>query len=200
MNNLYEALLAKVQQEIPGARVIRKSDSRFMRFLAWIVINIFRNKNFLTSFTTTISRTVYVPDNFFDRTDSERYMTLRHELMHLRQFRNWPFKFLGRPYLWVVNLLIMSFCYLLVFPIWVTLRSKFEKEGYEQTLLSRHELGYINDEFQVTWMINTFAGPSYLYMDTRPSIEKWVRKTIEDINAGKIVNEKDRIKIDGTSK
>lgn len=190
--NRYLTLLVRTQKEIPSCKVVRKSDSKFMRFLNFFV-GMF-NKNFMNSYTTTIFRTIYVPDDFPLRDADQQYSTLRHEMQHLRQFRSWPFKSLAKPGLWWINALIMAFCYTLVLPVWWTFRAHFEKAGYTQTLLVEYELGKLQDtERWVNWLVETFAGPSYLYMDDRKTAEKWARDTIIGIVSGKIRNDQDRI-------
>jgi hypothetical protein len=123
---------------------------------------------------------------------------LRHEVVHVRQFRQWPMKFLDTKYTWFLNAFLMGFCYLLVAPVFLTFRSMFEREGYTQTLLAAYEGGALRTpesvERHVDYMLSTFTGVAgYFYMDTATSTEKWARQTIEDIVNGKITNSKDTV-------
>lgn len=185
--NRFETLWPRVVQEIPGARIVKRSDFWLTRWMGKRYDN----------FTTTIWRTCYVSSQWDTRSSDDRYKTLRHELQHLRQFRNWPFKSLGRRYLWPINAVIMSLCYLLVLPVFWTLRAKFERAGYEQTLLVEYELGGLrtpeDQKSWIDWLTETFGGSTYAWMWTRNDAREWAKNTIMGITSGTITNEKDRV-------
>ena len=200
----FEVLWERTQVEIPGARIVMKKNSLFMKavfgFLKLMVaiFTLGKGRKEWDGFTTTIGRTVYVPDSWGKRTSARKYMTLRHELIHLRQFRNWPMKFLGHKGIWRINAVIMGFCYLFVFPVFFTLRAKFEREGYTQSMLVRHEmLGLWEDPDEVRkyvdYMAKTFGTSTYLWMWSKKKARKWAMKTIDDIVYGNLSNYQDRI-------
>jgi len=123
----YASELRSVKIEFPKLRVIPKSASRFMRFLDVLlrILTFNQMRGFLTSFTTTIGNTIYTSAKWDSQSDMDRYVTLRHEAVHLRQQRKY-----GR--------LKYAFMYLfLPLPFyvgWKTWRSKFEQEAYVETL------------------------------------------------------------------
>lgn len=84
---------------------------------------------YLDRYVTTLWHTVYVPDDWEARPIDERWATLRHELVHVRQFERWG--------------VVMAVAYLLL-PLPLGLawcRMRFEREAYEESLRAWHELG-----------------------------------------------------------
>lgn len=202
MTSRFDLLWAAVRIEIPGARIVRKSDSWFMGAafgllkLLTTAFTLGRAKPNRSTFTTTIWRTLYVPDNFWERSDEDRYRLLRHELVHLRQFRRWPSEFLGKRGVWRINAVIMSFCYLFVFPVKWTLRAKLEREGYVQSMLSWYELHDFDDEWcnrYIEKMGKAFGGAVYAYMWNGTDARSWARATMHDIETGYIKNDRDNV-------
>lgn len=202
----FQILWDKTCKEIPGARIVMKKDSLFMTIVFGFlkamvfVFTLGQGRKEWDGFTSTIWRTMYVPDSWESRNPTRKYMTLRHELMHMRQFRNWPLKFLGRTkHLWRINAIITSVCYLfLPLPVFFTFRAKFEREGYTQSMLVRHELFESwNDEkdrkdYQ-DFMVKTFGTSTYMWMWFKGRARKWAVKTMDDISYGKITNYTDRV-------
>jgi len=193
----FTQLLVRVQEEIPGAKVLRRSDSTLMSLVQWLLTRVLRIDPTINQYTTTIGRTVYVPEDFWDQHPDSRYRLLRHELVHLRQFRCWPVAFLSSCFLWRINSFIMSFCYLFLFPIKMTMRAKFEREGYTQTILTHHEEGwpdYLLDRSALKeHIVDVFSGPPYFYMWRKEAAAEWYDETLAKIEKGEIVNTKDRI-------
>jgi hypothetical protein len=195
--NRFDILWARVQEEIPGAKIVLRKDSLFLKIIDRLLRILTRNKFDPREFTTTIGKTMYVDGDWYIKSDQERYLTLRHELIHMRQFRRWPFKFLDYPVLRLINLVIFSFCYLLVLPLKWTLRSSFEREAYTQTLLVHYEIAgsYTLDRaMRITaHMSRNFGGPAYFYMWDSHAARKWAAKTMLAIEGGKIKNDRDRV-------
>ena len=192
----YTTLLDRVKLEIPGVRVILHKNSRCIRAI-YALIRVF-SKGFDSShYTTTIGKRMYVPDDWYNRSPRLRYEVLRHELVHMRQFRRWPFRFFDLPVLRLVNFLTVSFCYLLVLPTKRTMRAKFEREAYTQTLLVRYEIygPYTLDIAMrlTSKMARVFGGPDYFYMWSAPDARKWAAATMEAIEKGLIKNDRDRV-------
>lgn len=196
-NNMrFRLLFDRVKKEIPNVRIILKKDSVLLNSLFWILRNIFRVKTDFSDYATTIGNTIFVPDTFMEWPSDRQYALLRHELMHLRQFRNWPFKFLGHPVLWYINAIITGFCYIFIFPVFVTLRAKFEREGYAQTILVNYELGLLDMSKQlalINFMAEVFGGSGYFYMWNKAKARRWAMDVIEDCLTGQLVNDKDRV-------
>jgi hypothetical protein len=85
---------------------------------------------YLTHYVTTIGRTIYLTPDWERRPLLDRYATLRHEQVHLAQFRRW-------------GVVPMAVAYLLLpFPVGLAwCRMRLERAAYEETLRVRHALG-----------------------------------------------------------
>lgn len=200
MQSRYDQLLAKLKEEIPGFRVLKYRESWFIRSIHFLVklITFGKFDPGESGFKQMIGRTMYVPNNWDDLTDRLRYISLRHEAVHGRQFREWPFKFLSIPVLWRINFLLFSLAYLFVMipGVW-SMRAKFEREGYTQTLLTMYELdgqySLSTAQRQVKFLGEVFSGPQYFWMWRKSKARKWAAATMLAIETGWITNERDRI-------
>lgn len=186
----YELLAAKTRQEFPRFNV-RDRDASWLRWPFRLLKKITGQD--YTEFTTTIFSTIYVGASWHTDSSLERYKTLRHEKKHIEQFHSWPF---GRWW-WPLNHIVMALCYLLVLPLLLTLRAKFEREGYTQTLLVDYELyGPFSDdrmESNAAWLAETFGGSAYFYMWRRKAAYAWAMDVQAKINHGLITNPADRV-------
>lgn len=164
----YTALVDALQAEIPGFRIVRKDRSRLHRAIhvALIGVTFGRMRSYLDSFQTTIGRTVYVTADWDEWPADRRYVTLRHEAIHLRQFRK-------------LTLPVMALIYIL-FPLPMGLawgRAWLEREAYAESIRAAAEV-WGNDavrrpEYR-NYVIDQFTGPSYGWMwPFRTSLERW---------------------------
>jgi len=188
----YAVLSLQVKDRYPRFSVVER-DKSWLRPIFWLLQKITRQD--YSGFTTTIFSTMYVGSDWATSSTTSRYRLLRHEMQHIKQFHNWP---LGRR-AWPVNHLLMSLVYLLLLPVIWTLRAKFEREGYTQTLLVEYELtGPIADtrmEENARWLAETFGGSAYLYMWRKKAAYAWAMETQRKINAGEIRNQQDRVEV-----
>ncbi len=188
--NRFELLRQRTLAEFPRFRIKPRSRS-WLRPIFWVLERLTRRK--YDGFTTTIFSTMYVGDDWETNPSDDRYATLRHEKVHIDQFHRWP---LGRR-LWPVNHVLMALCYVLVLPVLWTLRARFERAGYTQTLLVQHELdGKISDyqmERNAAWLADIFGGSAYFFMWRRRAAYAWAMETQRKINAGEITNPTDRM-------
>jgi hypothetical protein len=175
---MYQRLLDDIREEFPGFRVVKKSDSPLQRAIdrAQRVISFGAIRHYLDCYQTTIGQVVYVTDDW-DRTPAlARTITMRHERVHLRQFRRYTF--LG-----------MAFLYLLV-PLPAGLswfRAHFEKEGYAETIRATAELqGYqaVTDPRFRAYVIRQFVSGAYGWMwPFRRSMERWYDDVLSAVRA-----------------
>jgi hypothetical protein len=93
------------------------------------VVTLGAQSHYLDRYVTTLWHTIYVCDDWEARPIEERYATLRHELVHVRQFERWG--------------VLMAIAYLLLpLPLGLAwFRMRLEREAYEETLRVWHELG-----------------------------------------------------------
>jgi hypothetical protein len=169
----YEDLLAELRDEFPRFRVIAKRESRLQRAIhrALTIVTFGRMRGYLDDYVTTIGSRVYVCSDWDARTDGERWATMRHEAVHLRQFRRW-------------TLPVMSFLYLAI-PLPMGLayfRMRFERAAYEETIRCNAELyglGYVRGELRAH-VIDQFIGPTYGWMwPFRRALERWYDAQVE---------------------
>ena len=117
----------------------------------------------MTKYTTTIGSTIYVPDNWGERSESSRIITIRHEVVHLRQAKEYFF---------------FKFLYLFVFfPVGLAYyRMEFEKEAYEESMRAIAQL-YGADALRNAdreRIVRHFMSADYFWAwPFRKSIEKW---------------------------
>ena len=153
----YTALVEALREEIPGFRIVRKDQSRLHRAIhyALIAVTFGRMRSYLDSFQTTIGKTVYVTTDWDDWSADRRYVTLRHEAIHLRQFRR-------------LTLPGMALIYILL---------PLEREAYAESIRAGAEV-WGNDAVRRAeyrkHIIDQFTGPTYGWMwPFRTQVERW---------------------------
>ncbi len=166
----YAELVRSMKQEFPSFQIVRKSESRLMKFINFILcfITFGLQCTFMTHYISTVGYTVYVPDRWYSNNDIARMIVLRHERVHMRQRRAFTLPF-------------YAFLYLL-FPLPCGLayfRTLFEMEAYEETIRATVEL-YPNGVDLVRMdrakqqMVENFTGPGYFWMwPFKKRVEAW---------------------------
>lgn len=182
-------------KEFRKPKVVLHKDSWFAQTIHFVV-RLFTRKDSYGNFTTTIGRTMYVPNGWYLRHPDERYRTMRHERRHMLQFRCWPFPSLGYRGVWRLNAVLFSLCYLFLLPVKRTMRAKFEEEGYTQTLLVLIELGQLdilNPHHRARWaehMEQTFSNSTYAWMARKGEGRAYALRTWAGILDGLLVSDK----------
>ncbi|HEX9102566.1 MAG TPA: hypothetical protein VF997_10195 [Polyangia bacterium] len=124
-------LHAEYAQLAATVRIAPKADVWHQRAIHQLlrVVTLGAQSAYLDRYVTTLWHTVYVPPDWEARPIEERWATLRHELVHVRQFERWG--------------VLMAIAYLLLpLPLGLAwFRMRFEREAYEETLRAWHELG-----------------------------------------------------------
>jgi hypothetical protein len=176
MTDRYEELVAKLRAEIPGFRVVPKHLSRLHRFIhvGLQIVTLGGMRDYLEGYQTTIGKTVYVTSDWERRTADERYVTLRHEAVHVRQFRR-------------LTLPVMAFLYLLV-PLPMGLayfRARLEWEAYTETIRAAAEVWGADHPRRQDFrrhIVDQFVGPSYGWMwPFRRSVERWYDRALDSV-------------------
>lgn len=174
--NRYDALVDALRVEIPGFRIVRKDQSAFHRAIhvALIGVTFGRMRSYLDSFQTTIGRTVYVTADWDDWSPDRRYVTLRHEAVHLRQFRRYTLPVMA--ILYVLLPLPMGLAYF---------RARFEKEAYAETIRAAaevHGVEHARSSAHRNYVIEQFMGASYGWMwPFRASLERWYDQVLASL-------------------
>ena len=163
------ALLAEIQLEFPGFRLVPKEDSRLQRAIAAALraLTFGGQSAYLDHYVTTIGKTVYVNRGWESRSAADRYVTLRHERIHLRQFRRYGLFPMAIAYLLLPLPLGLAWC-----------RARLEWEAYAESVRAMCDVyGKTHALAPETrqYIIEQFTGPAYGWMWPFPrQIQAWL--------------------------
>ncbi|MFN9814133.1 MAG: hypothetical protein ACK6CU_31370 [Deltaproteobacteria bacterium] len=171
-----ERYLASLRAEFPTLRLVRKQDDVGQRLLDLLlrIGTLNQQRAYLTAYTTVIGTTVYTPSSWESRSDDERYVTLRHEAVHLRQARR-------------MGQLRLSLLYGLVFfPVVLAWgRAKIEWEAYAETLSAMaevHGLAYASSRPVREHIVRQFTSAAYGWMWPFPrQVNRWIDEELRKI-------------------
>lgn len=162
----YAAYLEELRGRFPRLKLVDKVDSPMCKAIDAVlrVVTMGGQSTFMTRYVTTIGSRIYLPTEWPQRSPVDRYCVMRHEAVHLEQFRRY-------------GLIGMTLLYVLV-PIPLGFaggRAWLEWEAYKETV-------------RVTWdvhgpeaarspgfrdeIVRRFTGPDYGWM--------WLRGTTVD--------------------
>jgi hypothetical protein len=129
-----DARYARLVDELTrdGVRLVLKHEVWHQRAIHHLLraLTLGGQPQYLERYVTTIGRTIYLTPDWHARAVEDRFMTLRHERVHLAQFRRY-------------GLLPMALAYLLL-PLPAGLawcRMALEREAYAETVRAAYELG-----------------------------------------------------------
>ncbi|MBX3246529.1 MAG: hypothetical protein KF901_05040 [Myxococcales bacterium] len=126
-----DVYLDALQVSFPRLRVVHKERDAFSALVhrALLVVTFGAQRRYLDDYVTTIGQTLYLPRGWDTRSAKSRYVTLRHEAVHLRQFAR-------------LGLLGASLLYLLpVLPLGLAWgRARLEWEAYAETFRATAEV------------------------------------------------------------
>ena len=165
---MYAALLEDIRREFPRFRLIRKDQSPGSRAIhyALLCITAGAQRGYLTAYHTTIGSRVYVTPDWDGLPEDVRIGVLRHERVHMRQFRRYT-----PPG--------MALLYLLVpFPFGLAwFRARFEQEAYEESIRTAaafHGIPYVQRNIFREHILRQFTSGTYGWMwPYRRSLERW---------------------------
>ncbi len=172
----YTHLVEEICREFPGFRLVRKDRSRFQRAIhyALVAVTLGGMRRYLDSYQTTIGRTVYVSADWEERDLDERYVILRHERIHLLQFRRYTL--VGMTILYLLLPLPMGLAYF---------RARMEQEAYEETIRAAaaiHGIEHVCKPCFRERIVAQFLGPSYGWMwPIRRHIDAWYDRVLADL-------------------
>ena len=170
--------LAELQAEFPAFRIVPKSASAFCRLLDVLlkVVTLGAQRRFLTHYHTVIGGTLYVPPSWEARPWQDKVVTLRHERVHLRQFRRY-----GR--------VGMSLLYLLpILPVGLAWgRARLEWEAYAETLRATAEVlgpAAARDPRLHEHVARQFTSGAYGWMWPFPrTVRRWIAEEVARLPA-----------------
>ncbi len=170
------AYIEALRQEFPKLRLIDKRDSPLSRLIdvALRVVTLGSQSQYMSSYVTTLGQRIYLPDGWRERSERSRVVTLRHEAVHLRQFRR--FGWLGMSLLYVLPIL----------PIGLAVgRAYLEWQAYRETILASAELfgfEYVKTPAFEEHLVRQFCSGAYGWMWPFPgAIRRRIREVIAQI-------------------
>jgi hypothetical protein len=171
------ALLDEIRAEFPRFRVIEKTRSPLSRVIhkALVVVTFGQMRAYLDGYHTTLGQRVYVTADWEARPRDERWLILRHERVHMRQFRRWT----------PVGMAILY----LLFPLPLGLawgRARFEQAAYAESIrggAELHGLAHVRQGEFREHIVEQFLGPAYGWMwPFRRAIERWYDRVVTGID------------------
>jgi hypothetical protein len=175
----YDALVEILRAEFPRLQIVRKDQSGLHKAIhyALCVLTLGRMTSYLEAFQTTIGCTVYVTPDWDDWDPDRRYVTLRHEAVHLRQFRRYSLP--GMAVLYVLLPLPMGLAWF---------RACFEKAAYAESIRAAAEVwgpAYPRRADYRRYVIAQFTGAAYGWMwPFRGGLERWYDGVLATLPAG----------------
>lgn len=172
----YEPFLAEMVRENPGLRVLPKDSSSLQKAidLALKAVTLGSMSTYLTNYTTVIGKTIYVPIGWESRDDDDRYITLRHEAIHLRQMRRYTM--VGMAVLYALPFFPLGLAYG---------RARIEWEAYAETLRAVAEVRGLKSarapELRAH-IVRQFTSAAYGWMWPFPAtVERWIDEELARI-------------------
>ena len=172
---LTDALIAEITREFPRFRLIRKDRAWTQKTIDRLlrVVTFGGQRSYLTGYHTTIGQRVYVTSDWEELPDANRYVTLRHERAHLRQFRRYTLPGMALLYL------------LLPLPIGLAwFRARFEMQGYAETIRASVEVygaAWVRRPVFREHVVSQFLTGAYGWMwPFRRSVERWYDRVAEE--------------------
>jgi hypothetical protein len=196
----FQALISSAQQYFPDLKIKYKNKSTLM----WIMGKLlFFNKDFMTSYTTTIGSTIYYPTESSTKVRPISSATiLLHELVHINDAKKFTKPLFG--FLYLTPQILALLCIPLFFLSWKIalpllllfmapvpsfFRMHFEKKGYLSSLYVLNALGNkLNfdpelDQQKETF-IKQFTGSYYYFMWPFNNLNKEFDECMNKIKAG----------------
>jgi hypothetical protein len=175
------ALLDEMAVEFPGFRIVAKASSPMQRAIHWalVVLTLGQNRAYLDGYHTTIGKRIYVTDSWESMSRDQRWLLLRHERVHLSQFRRYTL--VGMALLYLIVPLPFGLAYY---------RARFEREAYAETVRATAELhgaAHVREPAFRDRILNQFTGPAYGWMwPFRRSLERWYEGVLAGLPAGEV--------------
>ncbi|AKF06687.1 hypothetical protein [Sandaracinus amylolyticus] len=170
---LYRAYVESLQREFPGLRVISKRGHTMSIVIDRLlkIVTLGGQSAYLTRYTTVLGRTIYTPTEWEQRDPRERYVTMRHEAVHLRQSRRY-------------GMLLMSVLYALpFFPLGLAYgRARIEWEAYAETFRAVAEVwgpARARSPEMRAHVLKQFTSPAYGWMWPFPKqVNRWIDEVL----------------------
>jgi hypothetical protein len=175
---LDEAYLRELVREFPSVRLVEKERDSLSRVIDRLLrtLTLGGQRHYLDRYTTVLGSAIYVPTSWRTRSPEDRYLTLRHEAVHLRQTRRYGVVGMALRY---------AFFGLPLGLAWG--RAQIEWEAYRETLAVAAELwGLPAAEAMRGHIVAQFTSAAYGWMWPFPShVNAWFDRAIEELRKGR---------------
>ncbi len=169
----------EMQREIGALRIVHKENDALSKLVDLFlrVVTFGQMSTYLTQYTTVMGHTIYVPTAWEGRSDTERYVTLRHEAVHFRQMKRYGMIGMGLLY------------GLPIFPIGLAWgRARIEWEAYAETLRAIAEVEGVDAARHPklrAHIVKQFTSAAYGWMWPFPKqVEGWIDSELARIALG----------------
>lgn len=209
MNDRFNKFQSLLAQQLPGFTVKFKNESLLMKIIGKLM---FFNPKFMTSFITTIGKTVYFPNQeVLDHGGNNSLMVLAHEFRHSTDADKMgrivfsllyllpqllaPFMLLLLPFCWPLALALFV---LFLCPLPAPWRKSFELRGYLMSLFMANELlkeANLNQDIRTKALFN-LVELTNTYFTSFDYYKMWPFGVVEQLNlavpriaSGEILND-----------
>lgn len=173
---MLEQYLEELRREFPRLRIVDKAEDPLSRLIdgALRVLTLGGQSAYMTRYVTTLGSRIYLPLGWQERAEVDRYLVMRHEAVHLRQFAR-----MGR--------VGMALVYLLpVVPMGLAWgRARIEWEAYAETLRATAEakgLEAAKDPALHAHIVEQFTSAAYGWMWPFPkAVQRWIDELVMDL-------------------
>jgi len=156
--SLYEEYLETLSKRWPRFKLVHKRDSPLCRSLNVLLraLTFGKQSRFMTHYVTTLGDTVYLPELWSDWSAGRRYCVMRHEVVHISQFKRWRW-----PGMCFLYLLFPLPCFFSLGRAWL------EWQAYAETLRATWQVygeRAANDPALRREIVARFTGADYGWM------------------------------------
>jgi hypothetical protein len=170
LDTAYRTLECDLERD--GVRLVQKDQVWHQRVIGWLlaVITLGAQRHYLDRYVTTLGRTIYVTPDWEARPLADRYVTLRHELVHVAQFRRYGVGPMAIAYLLLPLPFGLAWC-----------RMALERQAYAETVRLTHTLyGRVGTDRLRAHVVAQFTTGSYGWMWPFPrAVGRWYDRLVD---------------------
>jgi hypothetical protein len=172
-----ELRLAALTDELraSGVRLVTKDRVWHQRAIHHLlrIVTFGAQSRYLDSYVTTIGRSIFLTPDWESRSTADRYATLRHERVHLQQFRRWGLVPMALAYVLLPMPFGLAWC-----------RMRLEREAYAESVRVHFALGgRAATERLRAHVIRQFTSGSYGWMWPFPrAMGRWYDALVDELS------------------
>lgn len=185
-----------LKERLPGIKLVEKKKSWFMKILGWLC---FFNRNFMTTTTTTIGKTIYLPTQVPH--DLELIGIIAHEYIHLwdvqregkvRFYLRYAFPqvmglfgFVSCFAAYNISLVMFALFFVCFWPSEAPFRREYEQRAYAMSVVFEQWTRPSLNPKMIDNIVDILHGPSYYWLGGRKEFSKfYFEAVLEDCRRG----------------